>query len=421
MILLKIIAESFKMAAKELFSSKMRSFLSLFGISIGILCLISVFSAVDSLEKNIKSSITSLGGDIIYIGKWPWLLQEDYPWWKYIQRPNVSKKDFYALNGTVKSAEAMALWLSVNEVTIKNGSESIEDINVFAITEDYNVVREFEMVEGRYFTDLEFKKESPKIIIGTGIAIKLFGTVKKAVGSKIKIDGKSIDVIGVLKKEGADILGINQGFGLDNTVYVTEIYASTYLTSGFSDEPFILVKAKKSIPLEEVEAELTGRMRMVRQLAPNEDDNFALNKINVFTKAFEPVFSTLFMIGILIGGFSIIVGVFGIANIMFVSVKERTSIIGIKKALGARRIYILLEFFIEAVLLSIFGGIIGLLAVMALFALLNVAMAESGFLLIISQKNMIIGLSVSMLSGVVAGFVPALMASKMKPVDAMRS
>jgi len=420
-ILLKIIAESFKMAAKELFSSKMRSFLSLFGISIGILCLISVFSAVDSLEKNIKSSITSLGGDIIYIGKWPWLLQEDYPWWKYIQRPNVSKKDFYALNGTVKSAEAMALWLSVNEVTIKNGSESIEDINVFAITEDYNVVREFEMVEGRYFTDLEFKKESPKIIIGTGIAIKLFGTVKKAVGSKIKIDGKSIDVIGVLKKEGADILGINQGFGLDNTVYVTEIYASTYLTSGFSDEPFILVKAKKSIPLEEVEAELTGRMRMVRQLAPNEDDNFALNKINVFTKAFEPVFSTLFMIGILIGGFSIIVGVFGIANIMFVSVKERTSIIGIKKALGARRIYILLEFFIEAVLLSIFGGIIGLLAVMALFALLNVAMAESGFLLIISQKNMIIGLSVSMLSGVVAGFVPALMASKMKPVDAMRS
>ena len=409
------------MAAKELFSSKMRSFLSLFGISIGILCLISVFSAVDSLEKNIKSSITSLGGDIIYIGKWPWLLQEDYPWWKYIQRPNVSKKDFYALNGTVKSAEAMALWLSVNEVTIKNGSESIEDINVFAITEDYNVVREFEMVEGRYFTDLEFKKESPKIIIGTGIAIKLFGTVKKAVGSKIKIDGKSIDVIGVLKKEGADILGINQGFGLDNTVYVTEIYASTYLTSGFSDEPFILVKAKKSIPLEEVEAELTGRMRMVRQLAPNEDDNFALNKINVFTKAFEPVFSTLFMIGILIGGFSIIVGVFGIANIMFVSVKERTSIIGIKKALGARRIYILLEFFIEAVLLSIFGGIIGLLAVMALFALLNVAMAESGFLLMISQKNMIIGLSVSMLSGVVAGFVPALMASKMKPVDAMRS
>lgn len=421
MILLKIIAESFIMAAKELFSSKMRSFLSLFGISIGILCLISVFSAVDSLEKNIKKSITNLGGDIIYVGKWPWLMTEEYPWWKYIQRPSVSKEDFYSLEGTVKTAESMALWMSVNQYTLKNANEYIENVNTFAVTKDYNVVREFELEQGRYFTDLEFKKESPKVILGNTVAQALFPNIRNAVGTKITIGGIPIEVIGVLKKEGADILGINKGFGLDNTVYVTEVYASTYLDVTKGGDPSIMVKAKENIPLDEVEAELIGKMRIVRRLSPKQDDNFALNKINVFTKAFEPVFSTMFLIGLLIGGFSIIVGVFGIANIMFVSVKERTAIIGVKKALGAKRIYILLEFFIEAVLLSIFGGLIGLLAVMGLFALMNLAMADSGFVLVISQKNMIIGLGVSIVSGIVAGFVPAYMASKMKPVDAMRS
>ncbi|MFT4643938.1 MAG: putative ABC transport system permease protein [Planctomycetota bacterium] len=421
MILLKIIAESFIMAAKELFSSKMRSFLSLFGISIGILCLISVFSAVDSLEKNIKKSITNLGGDIIYVGKWPWLMTEEYPWWKYIQRPSVSKEDFYSLEGTVKTAESMALWMSVNQYTLKNANEYIENVNTFAVTKDYNVVREFELEQGRYFTDLEFKKESPKVILGNIVAQALFPNIRNAVGTKITIGGIPIEVIGVLKKEGADILGINKGFGLDNTVYVTEVYASTYLDVTKGGDPSIMVKAKENIPLDEVEAELIGKMRIVRRLSPKQDDNFALNKINVFTKAFEPVFSTMFLIGLLIGGFSIIVGVFGIANIMFVSVKERTAVIGVKKALGAKRIYILLEFFIEAVLLSIFGGLIGLLAVMGLFGLMNLAMADSGFVLVISQKNMIIGLGVSIVSGIVAGFVPAYMASKMKPVDAMRS
>lgn len=421
MILLKIIVESFVMASKELFSSKMRSFLSLFGISIGILCLISVFSAVDSLEQNIKKSITNLGGDIIYVGKWPWGMTEEYPWWRYIQRPSVSKEDFYALEGKVKTAEAMALWLSVNQFTLKNGNEYIEDINTFAVTKDYNIVREFELEQGRYFSDLEFQKESPKVILGNLVAKALFTNLRTVIGSKITIGGTPVEVIGVLKKEGADILGINKGFGLDNTIYVTVIYASTYLDVKKNGDPSIMVKARENIPLEEVEAELVGKMRIVRRLSPKQDDNFALNKIDVFTKVFEPVFSTMFLIGLLIGGFSIIVGVFGIANIMFVSVKERTSIIGVKKALGAKRIYILLEFFIEAVLLSFFGGIIGLLSVMLLFGLMNMIMVDSGFVLSISQNNMIIGLSISVLSGIFAGFIPAYIASKMKPVDAIRS
>lgn len=410
------------MALKELFSSKMRSFLSLFGISIGILCLISVFSAVDSLEKNIQKSINSLGGDIIYIGKWPWLFGDsEYPWWKYIQRPMVSREDFFALEGKVKTASAMSLWRFVNQYDLKTENTTLEKVSAFAITKEYNQVREFELESGRYFADLEFENEIPKIILGHEIALQLFSDVKSAVGAKLKVDGIPIEIIGVLAKEGEDILGINKGFGLDNTIYFTDIFAATYLNATTESDPFIMVKAKPNIPLDEVEAELAGKMRIIRSLAPKQDDNFALNRISVFTKAFEPVFSTMFFIGILIGGFSIIVGVFGIANIMFVSVKERTSLIGVKKALGARSIYILLEFFIEAVLLSIFGGIIGLVAVILLFKIMNIALASSDFTLVISQTNMIIGMSVSVLSGIVAGFIPALMASRMNPVEAMRS
>lgn len=410
------------MAAKELFSSKMRSFLSLFGISIGILCLISVFSAVDSLEKNIQKSINSLGGDIIYVGKWPWLFTDsEYPWWKYVQRPVVSREDFFALDGKVKTASAMSLWRFINAFDLKAEDSYLEKVSAFAITKEYNVVRAFELEQGRYFSELEFERETPKVILGHEITLQLFDNIKTAVGTTLKVDGKPVEVIGVLKKEGEDILGINKGFGLDNTIYFTDVFAATYLNSANQSDPFIMVKAKPNIPLDEVEAELAGKMRIVRNLSPKQDDNFALNRISVFTKAFEPVFATMFLIGLLIGGFSIIVGVFGIANIMFVSVKERTNLIGVKKALGARSIYILLEFFIEAVLLSIFGGVIGLLAVIALFEMMNLALASSSFTLVISETNMIIGLSVSIISGVVAGFIPALLASRMNPVEAMRS
>lgn len=422
MVLINIILESFKLAAKELYSSKMRSFLSLFGISIGIICLISVFSAVDSLQKNIQKSINSLGGDIIYVGKWPWLIAEgDYPWWKYIQRPEVSREDFTSLEGNVKTASSMALWRYVNDYALKNDDSFIESVSGFAITEQYNEVRAFDIAFGRYFNAIEFTQEQPKVILGSAIAQTLFANPSQAIGNILKINGIPVEIVGILAKEGEDILGINKGFGLDNTIYFTDAFAAAHLSQPYGSDPFIMVKAKENIPLDEVEAELAGKMRIVRKLSPNQEDNFALNRISVFTQAFEPVFSTMFMIGLLIGGFSIIVGVFGIANIMFVSVKERTAIIGVKKALGAKNIYILLEFFIEAMLLSFFGGLIGLITVILLFKGMNYALASSDFVLVISQKNMLIGISISVFSGIIAGFIPALMASKLNPVEAIRS
>ncbi|MCB0538648.1 MAG: ABC transporter permease [Bacteroidetes bacterium] len=421
MVWLKISIESIILAIKELLSNKFRAFLSLLGISIAILCLISVFAAVDSLEKNLRSSVDSLGSNIIYINKWPWLMVEDYPWWKFVQRPEVSREDYFALNGNVKTAEALALWRWVQMATVQYKDNQLEEISIFGVTKDYIKVRDMSFSAGRYFSDLEFNSTQNGVLIGHEIAEFFFDTPQKAIGKKIKYAGIELKVVGVMAKEGQDVLGINANFGLDNTMYITDKFADSNLNPPFESGPSILAKAKPGVSLEELEAELVGRMRIARKLSPKQDDNFSLNKISLITGVFDQVFSFIYVAGFVIGIFSLIVGAFGVANIMFVSVRERTNIIGIKKALGAKKIYILLEFIIEAIILCLVGGLLGLFAVFSLFFIINIAMQGSELNFQISLFNLGLGLFISISVGLLAGIIPAVMAANMKPVDAIRS
>lgn len=421
MIWLKISLESIFLALKELLSNKFRAFLSLLGISIAILCLISIFSAVDSLEKNLRNSVNSLGSDIIYVDKWPWLMQEDYPWWKFIKRPEVSTDDFNSIYGNVKTAEAIALWRWVQAGTIQFENDEINEISIFGITKDYNKVKDIEFAAGRYFTEYEFNGIQNSTLLGHDLAISFFKEPQKAIGQTIKYAGVKLHIVGVMKKEGQDVLGINANFGLDNTLYVTNKFAEGKLTPPFDNGPSILVKAREGIDLSEVEAELVGKMRIARKLNPQQDDNFALNKVSLFEGAFDQVFSFIYVAGLVIGFFSLVVGGFGVANIMFVSVRERTNVIGIKKALGAKKVYILLEFIIEAIVLCLFGGLFGLLLVYSLLSVINIFMASGDFQFQISTFNVILGLSISIIVGLLAGIIPAIIAANMKPVDAIRS
>ncbi len=421
MIWLKISAESILLSIKELLSNKFRAFLSLLGISIAILCLISVFSAVDSLEKNLRQSVNSLGDNIIYVNKWPWLMVEDYPWWKFIQRPEVSREDYFALYGRVKTAEAMAVWRWVQTGTLQYENEEVERISIFGITQDYNQVRDMDFAAGRYFSELEFNTLQNGTLIGYELAEFFFGEVDKAVGKTIRFAGIDLKVIGVMAKEGQDVLGINANFGLDNTLYVTDNFAASNLNPPFESGPSILVKAKPGIELAELEAELIGRMRIARKLVPQQEDNFSLNKISLITGVFDQVFNFIYVAGFVIGIFSLIVGAFGVANIMFVSVRERTNIIGIKKALGAKKFYILLEFIIEAIILCLVGGLFGLFLVFSLFSLINFFIQDSDLSFQISLFNLTLGVLISVSVGLLAGIIPAVMAANMKPVDAIRS
>ena len=403
----------------EIRAAKLRSFLSLLGITIGILCIISVRTAVNSLEINVQNSLSSLGSDVIYIEKWPWLLGGDYPWWKFINRPVTNRRELEQLKEKVKGADAVCMMYFAGNVNVLAGSQTAEGTQLMGVSYDYNKVKDLEFTQGRYFTPSECSNAQPVALIGATVAETLFEGRTEVIGEDIKINGVKMSVIGVLKKEGDDIFG----FTLDNDVIVPATSMSSFINmNSLDNDPLLAVVHSPNVPVDELKSELRGAMRSVRRLSPYQDDNFAINQVSVFTEGISSIFVIINFAGLIIGGFSILVGTFGIANIMFVSVQERVYQIGIKKALGAKKIYILLEFLLEAVMLCVFGGLVGLVTVVLLFQALQWAVTHNGsdFKFYITGYNIFVGISISVVTGIFAGFIPAWSAANMKPVDAIR-
>lgn len=416
--------ESVAQAVSALRGNPLRSVLSLTGITVGIFCLITIFASVDSLQRNLRASIESLGGEVVFVQKWPWTFSADYPWWTYIDRPVVSLDDYRALKGTVALAEEVAFWTFVDVVRATNERSRTNDVYLFGVSEGYEQVRELNFAQGRFFRESELYTGSDVAILGADVARALYRDGESALDRTIRVDGRTLRVIGVFEREGEDLLGLNAGFGLDNTIYVPIRQAVARFTDGgFDSDPFILVKARPGVDLDELRYELLGRMRQIRRLDPRDDPDFALNTISMLTTLFAPFFATLNIAGLVIGAFSIAVGIFGIAIILFVSVKERTVLIGVKKALGARRSAILIEFLAEGAILALLGGVIGLVLVLGVITGLN-AFFDNGdgtnFRFYLSGFNIGLGLGLSIVSGLVAGILPAWTAARLDPVVAMR-
>ena len=413
-MVITLLKESFLFAIRALVANKLRSFLSLLGITIGIFAIISVFTMTDSLESKLRDSVKSLGDDVIYIQKWPWTFGPDYPWWKYMDRPvpNISELDM--VKRLCTKGEAFAFMVDANG-TAKYKSNSVENADMVCISHDYNQVRACNIVNGRYLTEAESIAGKPVCVIGNTIADGLFWS-DDPIGEYIKVRGSKLMVIGVLKKEGESMIGSN----VDTQVLIPINFARN-LVDLRNDrfEPVILVKAKPGISNDELIDELTGVMRTVRKLKPIADDDFALNQTSMLSSQVNSLFDVVGIAGWVIGGFSILVGGFGIANIMFVSVKERTNLIGIQKSLGAKNYFILFQFLSEAVMLSLIGGIIGL--VITFTGTLIVGQFMDSVEVHLTQSNVILGLTISILIGVVSGFVPSYNASQLDPVEAIRS
>lgn len=411
MIILKLLYESVMMAYNSLITNKVRTILSLLGITIGIFSVISVFTVFDSLQNNITSDINSLGNNVLFIQKWPWAMGGDYPWWKYYQRPEPKFQEVKDILKRSYAAEDAAYMFSVSR-NVYQRDNSVEDAPIVAVSYEYNHVMPFDLQEGRYFTQIECQGGRNLAIIGATMAQDLFPN-QDPVGKEIKVFGRKLDVIGVLKKQGNDVFGNSS----DNWVIVPVNYARGVVDSKNINST-IVVKAKPNVSNTELKSELTGIMRSIRKLRPGSDDNFAINETDIITKGFDSLFRVISIVGWIIGGFSLLVGGFGIANIMFVTVKERTSQIGIQKSLGAKNYFILLQFLFEAIFLAVLGGVVGLLIV---FILTFAASHLIGFALALSLKNIVLGLSVSIFIGLVSGYIPAWTASRLEPVDAMRS
>ncbi len=410
-LLLRLIRESYVFAFQAIIVNKVRTILSLLGISIGIFCIISVFTVFDSMERSIRKSIDSLGSNVLYIEKWPWAMGGDYPWWKYFQRPEGTIEDMKEIQKRSSLADATAFMVQASK-TVKFRENYVDNIAILGVSQDFDKVWAFELAEGRYFTNLESNSGRNVAVIGSEIARKLFEGIDP-VGQKVKIFGRNIEVIGVTKKEGEDFFGNSN----DNLVMVPVNYFKTVIDIR-NQGTTIIVKAKPLVSNDELKDELTGIMRSIRKLKPSAEDNFAINETDIISKGFEQLFGVIAVVGWIIGGFSLLVGGFGVANIMFVSVKERTSIIGIQKALGAKNYFILLQFLFESIFLSLIGGAVGLLIVTILVLVVKYT---TSFHLVITAGNVILGIGVSALIGLIAGIVPAFSASRLDPVEAMRT
>jgi putative ABC transport system permease protein len=409
----KLLNESFSFAFSSVRTNKLRTFLSLLGVSIGIFAIISVFTMVDALEKNIRDDVEALGSNVVYIDKWPWTDEGGvYKWWEFRQRPGIEYKDYLYIKANSKLAEETALITGFNrEVKYKNNTVSRTPVH--GVTYEWNDVYYTDIEFGRYFTMMEANSGANVAVIGSKLAEDLFED-EDPLGKIIKVDGHKTRVIGVAKRKGESMVNMTD---TDNLVMLPMNYARNMMSLRRAD-PSIAVKAKHGVDKDDLKGELRMMMRMLRRLSPSQKDNFSLNEISLLEGQLASIFGMLNIVGMLIGGFSILIGGFGIANIMFVSVKERTNIIGIQKALGAKKYFILTQFLFEATLLAVVGGMVGLAIVYALSALVSGGL---GFAITLTFANIMRGIVISGTIGIVSGFIPAYTAARLNPVEAINS
>ena len=413
-IYLRVLRESFNFAINALTTNKLRTFLSLLGVTIGIFSIIAVLAAVDSLKNEINDSISSLDNSTIIIMRFNFG-PSDVPRWKSEQFPDVSYEEYQYIKKNVPNTKAVSFTLNVPRTAIKYEENSISNVDVGAITHEYYDIESLQIAEGRFFNEAESNSGTPVIVLGDEIAKTLFSS-SSPIGKKIRLYGRKFTVIGVLKKEGSGLFGESK----DTTVLLpVNMARKIFGDNNKSTFPQIIVKPEKGIDNEGYIADLTQKIRMARGLKPDDINDFFINQLKGFKDVIDDITGTMNGIGWVISGFSLLVGGFGIANIMFVSVKERTNLIGIQKSLGAKNKFILFQFLFEAVILSIIGGLIGLILV---FVVSVMASSFSGdFNFVLSPWNMFLGTAISAVIGLISGIIPAISASKLDPVEAIRT
>jgi len=414
---LGILWNSFKMALQELKVNKLRTFLSLFGITIGIFCIIGVLATIDSLKSKIKNDLSSLGSNTIYVDKWSYGGEGgdggDFPWWKYMKRPSMKIQEMEFIQKKSELTANAAFFISRSE-NFNYEENILKGVSVYGVTPDFNKIQSFNIAYGRYFKETDFERGVPYGVIGYRVAQELYGKPETAIGKTISYGGRRLLVIGEVEKQGSSMIG---GFSYDVACMVPYQYFAGIFNPDNSN-PYIMVQAKPGVPSKALQDELNGVMRQLRKLSPTQEDNFTCNDVAQFKDQIEKVFGSINQGGWAIAGLSLIVGAFGVANIMFVTVRERTSQIGLKKAIGAKSSTILYEFLLESAFLCIIGGLVGLFLVWMLTLALSAVLP---FPIIIAPSIIFLALSLCIVLGVISGIIPASIAAKMNPVEAIRT
>jgi putative ABC transport system permease protein len=409
---LNIMANSLRLTLQELKVNKLRTALSLTGVAFGIFCIIGVLATVNSLEQNIQNDLKTLGSNTIYIDKWDYSGGPDKPFWKYRARPVMKYEEAAMIKQRSDLLDDISFLMQTRS-TISFKNDQIENASIYGVVPAQMVIQPLGFDAGRFFSNSEFNSGTNVCLIGFANAESLFGSADRALGKQIEVKGKKVSIVGVIKKEGKNFIG----WDYDNCIMLPYFFCRQIFQED-NTNPILIAKGKVGVTTEALSNELKGIMRQVRKLSPTQEDNFSLNSVEAFSKAISQSFVTINIIGSIIGGISLIAGMFGIANIMFVTVKERTSVIGLKKAIGAKRNSILFEFLMEAALLCIIGGAFGLLFVYILTLILS---GPLHFPVFISLPMLFTTVIICIVVGILAGIIPARRAAKMEAVVAIRS
>ncbi len=414
LVYLRLFSESFSFAINALRNNKLRTFLSLLGITIGIFSIIGVLAAVDSLDKSIKDQLSGLDSNTMYVAKFSFGPTE-VPRWKRLQFPEISYNEFKQLKSNLNNVEHVAFQIFARRENITFESKAVNSVNAVVVSHEFEDIQSLKFSEGRFYNESESNSGKPVVVIGSEIANQLFAGLNP-LGKKVRLYGQKFTVIGVVKKEGSGL------FGDSNDVSI--FLPANYVRNRFGDNNknmnnIVIIKPSEDADVDELKAEVSQVLRSQRGMKPDDIDSFFVSVISGLQDAIDGIISTLNIIGWVISGFSLLVGGFGIANIMFVSVKERTSLIGIQKSLGAKNRFILFQFLFEAVILSVLGGIVGIVLVW-LVSLIASAVVED-FTFVLSFFNIFLGFALSTLIGLVSGVIPAISASKLDPVEAIRT
>lgn len=415
------ISETVRVSVSAIRQNKLRSLLSVLGITIGIYCIVAVYALVHSLEININQQFTKYGTNVLFVQKWPWdEFGGNYPWWKYLSRPVSAPQEAQFLESKLSKERAANVAYNFDrEEKVSASGVTLDGTRVVCISHGFMAIQDLSVEDGRLFTLEESNTGQPVAILGSTIAQQLFGG-GRGVGSTIRIGNRVCRVIGICATEGTSIINNSR----DERVFVPLKLGLGMYSYRENDNAQVMIQANAGVNLDDLAVDVTQLMRQYRKLKPGKDPNFAVNKMTMITDAVSELFKQIKNIGFVIGGFAMIVGCFGVANIMFVSVKERTKEIGIQKALGAPHVFIQFQFLLEAIWLCIIGGIIGMFLVWLTFLGLNAALQQTmgeGFALVLSASDAQLGVWVSALVGVVAGFIPATQAARLNPVEAMRA
>lgn len=408
---LSILGNSLRLTLQELRVNKLRSALSLTGVAFGIFCIIGVLATVTSLERNIQTEVKGLGTNTIYVDKWEYGGGPDKPFWKYRARPPMKYAEAIQIKERSQLTDDVSFLIrTAGNLNYKD--DMIQDVSVYGVLESQMVIQPLHFQIGRFISAAEFNSGAAVGLIGFDNAEKLYGSAERALGKDFEIKGKHVKIVGVLQKEGSNFVG----WDYDNCIMLAYKFCKQLVEEDNSN-PLIIVKGKDNVTVAALTSELEGIMRQIRRLAPTQENNFSLNSVEAFSKAITDLFGTINIVGGIIGVISLIVGMFGIANIMFVTVKERTSIIGLKKAIGAKKSSILFEFLLEAAILCLMGGAIGLIFVY----ILAIVLSALNFPVFVSLPLLIGTIIICLVVGILAGIFPASRAAKMDPVVAIRS